>query len=104
MRSFHVQIIRAIEPGVTRVYEMVAEAETGADAGTVLGDKIRANDMDGVTVTGGEHVWVPPGYQANLVYSRARLTDEAHSPGHPVVEAEVAHVELCGKGLAPWSR
>ncbi len=75
MSRFDVHIIRETAPGKSLVYEMTVDAPSSADACAVLGDKIRANDLDDVKIFGGEHVWVPDGYPANIIHSRASRRD-----------------------------
>jgi hypothetical protein len=63
--EFSVHMVREYDDGTTATYLALVEAPSSADAGSMIGNKIRANDLDGVQVT-GTHEPVPAGAQAGI--------------------------------------
>jgi len=54
-------------PGVgATIYETTVRAMSAADAGQIVGDRVRANDIAGMTVTGIPHIPIPEGEQAGI--------------------------------------
>lgn len=83
---FRVTLMREVDGSENPIgYTAWVCCEDIGDAGRLVGDRVRANDLDGIFVT-GTHVLVPPGEQAGIYYenvARIRPPDPASLAAHP---------------------
>ncbi len=78
MTTFRVTAIREIKGGNTITYRTTVQAKSAADAAVLVGDRIRANDVERMEITDGMHEPIKLGAAANLIdVNITRLPDSA---------------------------